>query len=237
MPIQEGVMEIDNNRIYQLEEIKDDIPLSQGEHKIVVQMKGYHPFVEKVNIKEAVVYEIDLQNVEKSMSNLVVNVINTPVDYKIEINQQTYKKDEAIQVTPGSYRLKITADGFNPFERQIELKEGDQRIDVTLEEKEKELENDSDQVPELPKPKPENKAEEEKEEEIRTVQIIIETEPEEAQVFVSGVYKGTTPALTGLKPGEYNISIEKEGYATLYTTIIIDGSNKQKSFLYMLEKQ
>ena len=103
---------------------------------------------------------------------------------------------------------------------------------VTLQPKEKPGEG-----PQKPKLDKEGKNDKDNKEETQTVQIIIETDPGGAQVFVSDVYKGITPTLTGLKPGEYNISIEKEGYTTLYTTVIIDISNKQKSFLYTLEKE
>ena len=233
LPIKEGTLEINNNQIYLLDEIEDKIPLPQGNHKIVIQMKGYLPFAEQVNIIEDEVYEINLKDVEKAMSNLDVYVVNTAEDYTVQIDNKRYKKGEIIQIQPGLYTLKLTAKGFEVFEKEIELEAGDQRIEVALEEKPVAEE----------KPKQENnnkgneKDKEDKEEEVKTVQIIIETEPNEAQVFVSGVYKGTTPALTGLKPGEYNISIEKEGYTTLYTTIVIDGANKQKGFLYTLQKE
>lgn len=236
IPTQEGTIEIDNNQIYPLEGIEENIPLSQGAHKIVIQMQGYHPFVEQVNIIEDVVYEIDLKDVEKAISTLQINVVNTPVDYMVQIDNKRYKKGEAVQVEPGTYTLKLTADGFEPFERKIELKAGDQLLDITLETKQEQAEQPKSE-PEQSKPQTENKTDQDNKEEIKTVQIIIETEPAQAEVFISGVYKGVTPALTGLKPGEYNISIEKEGYSTLYTTIIIDSSNRQKSFLYTLEKE
>jgi len=229
LPIQEGTVEIDNNRIYILEEMEDSIPLPQGEHKIVIQMKGYIPFVEHVNIIQDEIYEINLKDVEKAMSNLDIYVINTPEDYTVQMDNKRYKKDELIELQPGTYTLKLTAKGFETFEKEIELEAGDQRIEVTLEEK-VEQEKPEEEKPVTEEPK-------EGEEEIKTVQIIIETEPSQAQVFVGGVYKGATPALTGLKPGEYNISIEKEGYTTLYTTIVIDGTNKQKGFLYTLQKE
>lgn len=238
MPTVEGTIEIDNNRVYQLGEIQDNIGLPQGEHKVVIQMVGYEPFVEQVNITPEVVYEIDLKSIEKAITILEVSVMNTPTDYKVEIDNKSYKKGVKIEVTPGSHRLKVTADGFDTIERTVELGAGDQRIEVTLQPKEKagKLEKEP-QKQQKPKPDKEEKNDKDDKEEIQTVQIIIETEPGDAQVFVSGVYKGTTPALTGLKPGEYNISIEKEGYSTLYTTIIIDSSNRQKSFLYTLEKE
>ena len=236
MPTQKGTIEIDNNQIYPLEEIQDNISLSQGEHKIVIQMQGYEPFVEQVNIIQDVVYEIDLKNIEKAISNIEINVVNTPTDYTVQIDNKPYKKGEPIQIQPGTYTLKLTADGFKALERQIQLEAGDQRIDITLQPEQGNPEPGGNKVDKEEKDKDKDK-DKDKEEEIKTVQIIIETEPSQAQVFVSGVYKGTTPALTGLKPGEYNISIEKEGYSTLYTTIMIDSSNRQKSFLYTLEKE
>lgn len=243
LPTKEGVLEIGNNKRYQLREIEDQIPLSSGEHKIVIHMDGYQPYGSHVDIIAEEVHVIDLRGVEEITAHLSVRVSNSISDYTVRINNTSYKKGDQINIKPGKYPLKVMAEGFQTREMEVDLKEGNQRVNITLmkegsqESKEEAKPNKSPNVSPSKKPEREDHSQEEKAEEITTVQIIIETDPQEAQVFVGGVYKGTTPALTGLKPGEYEITIEKEGYSTLYSTIIIDASNAKKGFLYTLQEE
>lgn len=228
-PSQEGTIEIDNNRIYMLEEVKEPIPLSIGTHKIVVQIKGYEPLVKNVDITKDTVYNFNLKDMKQATSNLNINVTNTAKTYNIQIDNKRYKKGDAITLPAGEYILKITADEFETYEQKIQLEAGDQLINIALTPK-------ADETNKKDKDKDNNKDSKEQDE-IKTVQIIIETEPVGAQVYVNGVHKGTTPTLTGLKPGEYNISIEKEGYLPLSTIIVVDGSSSQRAFLYTLQKE
>lgn len=253
MPTTQGTLEIGNNRIYRLEEIGENIPLPGGEHKVVIRMEGYRPFAKQVRISTNEIQELDLREVEEAVANLKIRVVNTEEDYKVLIDDKTYRKDELIRVQPGTYTLKVISKGFKTVEMEIQLEEGDRSINISLEseeEEEKQEEKLEEKLEEKTKEKktevknqesqkevPIFKEEEKPVEEIKTVQIIIETDPTGAQVFVNGVNKGTTPALTGLKPGEYSITIEKEGYSSLYSTIIIDASNAQKGFLYTLQKE
>ena len=236
IPTTEGTIEIGNNIIYRLEEIEDNIPLSGGQHKIVIRMEGYKPFVKHINISTKQIEELNLEEVEEAVADLKLMVTNPGVDYKIYIDNKTYRKEEAIKVKPGQYTLKVAAEGFKTYEGEIELEEGSRRINISLQ---------SDHESAVPEAGGQNTNQESPKadsnpspiEEIKTVQIIIETDPADAQLFVNGVYKGKTPTLTGLKPGEYSITLEKEGYSSLYSTIIIDASNAQKGFLYTLQKE
>lgn len=253
IPTTKGTVEIGNNKIYRLEEVEENIALPSGKHKVVIRMAGYQPFVKQINISTNEIQELDLKEIQETVANLKVRVVNTEDAYKVLMDNKTYKKDEAIMVQPGAYTLRVIAEGFKPFEMDIQLEEGDRRINVALESEivmEEETSEVDNKKPDKQKPnkekpneeKPEKEtakpSEEEKPvEEIKTVQIIIETDPTDAQVFVNGVNKGKTPALTGLKPGEYSITIEKEGYSSLYSTIIIDASNAQKGFLYTLQEE
>lgn len=227
-PVEEGSIEIDNNRIYSLEEINESIPLPAGEHKVVIKLRGYEPIVENVNITKDAVYNIDLKDAKQTISNLSINVVNTAKEYTAQIDNKRYKKGEIIKLPSGEYTLRITAKDFETFEQKVNLESGDQLIDVILQPKNDSPENkkDNDKKDETEKPK-QNK----------TVQIIIETEPEGAQVYINGVHKGITPTLTGLKAGEYSVSIEKSGYSSLNTIIVVDDSNAQRAFLYTLQKE
>lgn len=253
IPKTKGTIEIGNNKIYQLEEIDDHIALPGGKHKIVIRMEGYLPFVKQIIISTNQIQELDLREVEVAKANLKVRVVNTEGDYKILFDNKTYQKDEAITVKPGAYTLRVIAEGFKTLEMDIQLEEGDRNINLTLQANTEEITPETDKetptsespTPEKPapvapipdNPTPEKPQPESPVEEIKIVQISIETDPGDAQLFVNGVYKGKTPTLTGLKPGEYSITIEKEGYSSLYSTIIIDASNAQKGFLYTLQKE
>lgn len=249
----EGSIEIGNKQRFLLSEIEEHLALPAGNHKVVVRMEGYEPFADQVTISLNQVEEIDLGQVKEIMSELRVKVINTSTDYEVEIKDKTYKKGDLIKIKPGQYRIKVRAADFKTAEMDIELKQGPQNLNIRLEKEEEPEEQEEggqqtqagSQKTDKPKTSQDktssdrvNQNEEPPvEEEIKTVQIIIETDPTGAEVFVAGVSKGTTPALTGLKPGEYSITIEKEGYSPLYSTIIIDASNAQKGFLYTLQEE
>ena len=49
--------------------------------------------------------------------------------------------------------------------------------------------------------------------------IILETNPKEAMVFVNGEYRGKTPMVLRLKPGNWELTFVKEGYHTLVLSI------------------
>lgn len=253
IPTTKGTIEIGNNKFYRLEEIDENIPLPGGQHKIVVRMEGYRPFVKQITISTNQIQVLDLREAEVAVANLKINVVNTEVDYKVQIDGKVYKKDEAITLKPGQYTLKLKAEGFKQVQMEIRLEEGDRIIRITVQPEEEEStpetqqqnttqqkptsQNPTVQTPAPSKPTPEKPKPAPPVEEIKNVQIIIETDPADAKVFINGVYKGETPAVTGLKPGEYSITIEKDGYTSLYSTIIIDASNAQKGFLYTLQKE
>ena len=64
--------------------------------------------------------------------------------------------------------------------------------------------------------------------------ITVSSEPEGANVYVDGELKGVTPYMLTLDNGTYDIRLEKVGYDTYKTNIILDGSNDQSVFLYPL---
>jgi len=49
--------------------------------------------------------------------------------------------------------------------------------------------------------------------------IILETNPKEVMVFVNGEYRGKTPMVLHLKPGNWELTFVKEGYHTLVLSI------------------
>lgn len=228
IPTKNGTIEIGNNTIYSLDEIEEHITLPIGEHKIVIRMEGYEAFAEHIDIVKEETHELDLAIAKEIVTSLDIRVTNTPTEYVVIMDGKTYKKGEIIQVKPGEYTLKVVAEGFATEEVKVKLEEGNQLLNISLTKEE---------INQEPNNQPNDNTDNTINNEIKTVQILLETDPAGAQVFVSGVYKGTTPALTGLKPGEYSLTIEKEGYSTLYSTIVIDASNTQKAFLYTLDKE
>lgn len=222
LPVSNGTIEIDNSRLINFADITEPIKVTSGKHKVVIRMKGYEVINKEVNIVPGETYNISLIDAEKAYT-LVKIVMHTPVkEYKIQIGEETYKPNDEINIEEGKYILKITAEGYEPYSRQIMLSGKEMPINVRLQK-----------VEESPSP---SDTSEGNDANGTSRTVTFNTDPSGAKVYVDGALSGQTPYTGTLTAGNHTILFEKDGYMIYSTSVLIDTTNDQTNFLYVLTK-
>lgn len=222
LPIQNGQIEIDNSRLIQFKDITEPIKLIPGEHKIVIKMDGYVTISEKLSVGAGQVYEMSLENAEIAYTTIQPRIGAKITSYTIKIGDKSYGPGDEIKLQQGAYQVEVIAEGYEKWVRQVTLSKDVYTLSVALipieEESSEENSNDTNTNEAL------NNS--------RT--IVLNTSPPGAKVYINGAYSGETPYTVTLNNGSYNILFEKTGYMVYSTTILLDSSNDQSAFLYML---
>lgn len=225
LPSYEGMLEIDINRQIPLSENMPVISMSPGDHKVTLNIEGYEPVVTNIVIEANKTFTYTPEKVIRSETELRVQVVNAK-DYEVKVGDTIYAKDESIKVPTGKYKVEITADGYRKWQQELSLEEPIIHLQVTLALIE--AEDEPAATPET------NLAPDTNSSEVVAYSINISSEPGDAKVYINGESKGNTPYKTKLPVGEYSITLKKEGYQDYETNILIDHSDEQNSYLYML---
>lgn len=221
LPTTKGSLEIDRSRFFKLDELKGDISVIPGQHKILLQMEGYEIITENITIESGESYEISLKDAKKAYT--VINpLVNSGVtNYTIKIGDKTYNKGEEIKLQQGTYKVEAEADGYEPWSKEIICDKETYNLYVSFIQK--------------PTPSESSDATGETNTVLNNTQTItLNTNPIGAKVYVNGVFKGETPCTVTLINGSYGVIFEKTGYSAYSTTLLLDGSNEQTGYLYDL---
>lgn len=226
LPSYQGLVEIDINRQIPLAEGIEKIAVAEGKHKITLKMEGYSPVIQEVDVKSGEVLVFNASGASKKETALQIEVMNTNVDYKVQVGDALYKKGDKIVVNSGMHYVAVHAAGYQSWSGNMMLEEPVVKLQVTLQAKEVQP------TPEEPSKEP--TAEPGTDKPAVDYSINISTEPGDAKVYINGEYKGQTPYKVTLEVGEYSVMLQKEGYKTYETNLLIDNSDNQNSYLYML---
>lgn len=224
LPTKDGQLEIDIKTVIQLSDITGPISITPGTHKILVSMKGYETVIENVEIGQGEAYEYSLKDTPKAYTQIIPAVSAGDKIYTVKLAGNTYKKGDQIKVQQGDYDVVIAAEGYYTWTGKISCTKPTYSLRVNL----KEIPTET----EAPEESTAEEAEVSAAKESYTINI--STDPTGAKVYLDGVYKGTTPYKVTLPVGDYSVLLEKDGYEIYTTSIIIDGSDEQNSFLYVL---
>ena len=234
IPDKNGRVEIDINKMIPLDKISGPIDVIPGTHKISVNIKGYEGFTQEIEVAAGETVEISLDSAKRIYSNVKVVLSNSDIqNYTIKIGNKTYNKGDKISIPQGTYTVVINALGYNTWTKNITFTKGDYTIKATLqsEKSEEEETTTTDNTVSTPTQDKNEVATGD------TKTINIATDPAGATVYINGVNKGTTPYKVTLQLGSYSVLLEKEGHEIYSTSIILDGSDDQTSFLYVLTPQ
>lgn len=103
-----------------------------------------------------------------------------------------------VRVNAGKGVLEVTADGYLPYKKEVELPGGESVVlDVALEAK------SAGGV------------------------LVVHSDPT-ASVSVDGTAMGTTPMEAPVSPGSHTITLSRSGYATRTTTVVVNGGEKKQ---------
>lgn len=250
IPDRNGRLELDINKMIPLSELTMPIEVTAGKHKVVVSIKGYNDIVEEIDVAPGEVYELSLDCVDRAYTNVNIVIANADVeDYTININNKTYAKGEKISLPQDVYTFKVTAKDYKTWTKKVALTKPNQTIKVVLQSDKPQESEGSNGDTNLANENQNNGGASNTQNsstsgtageenniaatgETKTIEIA--TDPSGAKVYINGINKGTTPYKATLTMGSYSILLEKEGYEVYSTSIILDGSDDQTGFLYVL---
>lgn len=202
----EGTVEIGNHLSMNLEEAKN-IEVEEGSYKVVVKREGFEPFVKNVQVESGQNYEIDLGEMKKKVGKLQV-IAKGLTDYKIYINDVEYPANEVILLEYGDYQMIVKKEGYKDWSKDFKIQQETNRIELELE----------------------------KSTTSNSVKVIVDTNPQEAEVYIDDIYVGHSPIEKQVSFGHHNITLIKEGYSTFNFPINLEEGKKEKQFLFTLQE-
>lgn len=188
--ITDGTIEIDSKKSIKLGEI-DKISVTGGAHNVVIKGSNIETSTQDIYVASGDEYEIDLSNTQ---SKTGVIVIKTNVnDYKLFVNgNETAEAGEPLVLAMGEYALKITKEGYTPWEQKVTLSEASMEVTAELVE------------------------------EILLGDVTISTEPSGSYLYIDDTYIGVSPVLVKLTYGEHRLIIKTDGYEDVNAPITVN---------------
>ena len=233
IPSEEGLLEIDRTRMIPLKEVIGPVGITSGKHKILVNIKGYEELVKEVTLTPEENYQISLKGMKEAFTELKLGVANVGIDYTVQVGDKLFQKGQKISVKQGKYKVAVKAEGYEDWVQELEFDTPIYDLNVML-QKEAEETTEPDTT-DTTNPSGETANNDNTSNASNgSYTVNISTDPSGAHVYFGGVYKGETPFKATLPIGDYAVSLEKDGFQTYNTTIIIDNSDNQNSFLYVL---
>lgn len=187
--IKDGTIQINNEKEIYLSDVEKVI-VSEGAHSIVIKGSNIEPYTADIFIVADEEFSIDLSDAQAKTSVLILktNVEN----YQLYMNGTSVNYSEPLVLTQGEYSLKITKDGYLPWEQKVNLIEPSMEITANLTE------------------------------EIKKGNLVISTEPTAAYVYVDNQYIGVSPIMINLEYGEHRFLVKMDGYQDISSPVTID---------------
>lgn len=236
LPTSNGQIEIDNSRLLQFKDVTEPIKLVPGKHKLVIKMKGYVTINEELIVEPGQAYELSLKEAEIDYITVVPYISTNVLDYTIKIGDQVFKPGEEIKLQKGTYRVEITAEGYEKWVKNINMDVDKESVPliptlIAIEPEEPEVLEGEEMTEEIVGNSKPSEA-------LGSRTITINTEPIGANVYIDGVLKGVTPYTVTLDNGNtYGILLEQTGYDIYSAQIILDKTNNDTAYLYKLIKK
>lgn len=187
--IKDGTIQINNEKEIYLSDV-EKITVSEGAHNIVIKGANIEPYTADIFIVADEEFSIDLSDAQAKTSVLILktNVEN----YQFYMNGTSVNYSEPLVLTQGEYNLKITKDGYLPWEQKVNLTEPSMEITANLTE------------------------------EIKKGNLVISTEPTAAYVYVDNQYIGVSPIMINLEYGEHRFLVKMDGYQDISSPVTIN---------------
>lgn len=129
----DGVLEIGNRTSMTI--IKEmQVPLAAGEHQLIITKEGLEPYVTNISITEGEETRINLKDYTPQVGKVRITVVQEEVTLylngeKIEDYSQELILDYDI------YNVKVTKDGFEPWEGKLTVDAADVEFVINMSEK------------------------------------------------------------------------------------------------------
>ncbi|MBI4773794.1 MAG: PEGA domain-containing protein [Deltaproteobacteria bacterium] len=110
-----------------------DVPVSVGEHEVTVRKEGYNLFSRRVSFQAGRTVSLYVDLEKERVDNARLNVSTQPDGARVKLVNIKPGFVQGMELKPGSYRLEVSAEGWEPYDSWINLLPGeDKNIEVRL---------------------------------------------------------------------------------------------------------
>ena len=107
-------------------------------------MKGYISIVQDITVEPGETYQMSLKDAEIAYTTIRPYLPSKVTDYLITVGDKVYKPGEEIKVQQGTYRITVTAEGYEKWTRSVSLDKDVYQLSVTLVEIKKEKDENAE---------------------------------------------------------------------------------------------
>lgn len=194
------------------------LAVTEGSYKVEV-VNGEYKAEKYVTIKRDEEFQLDFSDVAANVTH--TGNIKISVDVKgarLYIDGNAYNYASILTLKAGKHDIRVTAEGYNDYTKTIEIKEGYQTLNVSLEES-------SSEEGTTAAPETETTTSVEGETIVSKVNDVTVKGPAGGLVYFDGSYKGVAPVTFDMITGTHVISILHSNKINSYTVTLAEGGD------------
>lgn len=203
--IKDGIIEIDTN-IYKNLSDASQFTLSEGIHKVVVKGSNIEALSYDAEIKAGEEFNMNLSELAAEKTGTLTIKANV-YDYALYINDNLELSRNNIDLTYGTYNIKIMKEGYVTYETQVKINSPNTVINADVKK------------------------------EIYMGTLTVTSQPSGAQLYLDGTYVGLTPYTSDVTQGQHSITVKKEGYKDSTLSSIFIENKKEQNFNIILQNK
>lgn len=200
--ITNATVEVDADVYKALDEV-NTLNLSEGPHTVVIKGDNIDAFSRDIIISPGETNTLDLAEVSLKSGTISLKVNET--DYSLSVNNEPVADNSKPLTLPfGTYKLKITKDGFTPWEDTVIVNSANVAVSAELQKI------------------------------VKTGKITITTLPDGVggSVYIGNAMVGTAPVTVNIAYGTHQLTVTQEGYQDSVNSIIVDGDARFEVVLH-----
>ncbi|MBR2593876.1 MAG: PEGA domain-containing protein [Firmicutes bacterium] len=159
------------------------VNVAPGTHKISLTGSNINAYSTEAFVSSGDSYKLDISKIPKKTGALSIKA--NVSDFYVSIDggaPQAYNPSENLIVPPGTHTISISKEGYRNFTTTVDVSNAYAEVKATLEK------------------------------DVHTGTLTVVSNPDEAEVYINGDYKGVTPYIETLEYDTYHVSVQKEGY-------------------------
>ena len=203
--IVDGTVQIGNFHFSALDGARA-ISATEGVHRVIIDGQNIDTFMADVVVRQGQTVEVDLRTATLRFGTLQF-IMDNSEEATVFINGGVVTLDvnSLVQAEYGIHLIRVERPGFVPIQQEIELNQPLMRIELDLAQ-------DSTEV-----------------------QILIETFPPDAQVFVNHAFVGNSPVTIEVEHGNHAVIARRAGYEDQTLNITVDATSSRQFIMPMIQ--
>lgn len=212
--------------------LKDMILVApEGDYVLTVEKNGFGGYknITVLRDEEIKVDVSDLKEAERQTGNVRFSI--EPSSAKLYIAGEEKDYSNLIALDYGTYNVKVTAEGYEPYEGKITVDNLVKEQEIKLTKKGGGANEDNSSDNNTNNTNSEGSTAPASPEETTNYKVIVNG-PEGAEVYLDGAYVGRAPVSFQKKAGSHTLTFRRDGYITKSYTIEVDSEKKDLTMAF-----